>query len=192
MDSFKKLLLKYKTTPNDIATFCIKNSTFCKQHKNLLCKSVLKSAGYKVSKMFDGHYCQIYKELANILGHKYGNKYLKIDDEIDCSYKKCSDILIDFFKFNNIKIITNTSNLLLQLPQRNRANSRSTVKIIRNFINKIKRKSKERPSIIQSIQSKERPSIIKQKSPSTERPSIQSKRQSMLKKPSLLKIIEEN
>lgn len=125
MNSFKKLLLKYKTTPDDIANFCINNSKFCKEHKDLLCQSILKSAGYKVSKEYDGYYCKIYKELVDILGHEYGNKYLQIENAINCN-RKCSDILIKFLNFNKIKIVK--TNTILQLQN----NSRATVKIIKN------------------------------------------------------------
>lgn len=143
MNSFKKLLLKYKTTPEDIANFCINNSTFCKEHKDLLCQSILTSVGYKVSKEYDGYYCKIYKELVDILGHEYGNKYLQIENAINCN-RKCSDILIKFLNFNKIKIIK--TNTVLQLQN----NSRATVKIIKNNLSiptMLKRESRVKPRL---------------------------------------------
>lgn len=120
-------MLKTKININQIAEFCINHPILCKRNKELVCKKTLQAAGYKTSKKFDNYYCNIYKELRDLVGHKSGKDYLKIDEtEIYCHM--CSVIFIDFLKYNNIKI----KEILINVNVNRGRHSRTTVKMTRN------------------------------------------------------------
>jgi hypothetical protein len=121
----------FKSSPKQIAEFCINHPLLCKSNKELVCKKTLQAAGYKTSKKFDTHYCSIYKELLNLVGHKSGNDYLKINEtEVYCNM--CSHTFINFLKDNNIKVNKNTFDLFSGNLRSNKSrgiHSKSTVKM---------------------------------------------------------------
>lgn len=133
MDNFKKLLVKYKTSPSEVGKFCLKNKAFCKEHKNFICKSILKTAGYKIDdEKFSNAYCTIFKELSDILETKlsHGDEYMRIRQNInEYTYKfnKSSKMLQDFLIFNNIPIKPLTNHMKF----RSSVSSKATEKMSR-------------------------------------------------------------
>jgi len=59
-----KLMLNGVDKTNDIYDFCLNNPKICAKNKNLVCKKILISSGYK--KFLNKNYCLIFKELLNI------------------------------------------------------------------------------------------------------------------------------
>jgi hypothetical protein len=59
-----KLMLNNVNKTNDIYDFCLNNPKICAKNKNLVCKKILISSGYK--KFLNKNYCLIFKELLNI------------------------------------------------------------------------------------------------------------------------------
>lgn len=112
-------------TPNKIAEFCINHPMLCKKNKELVCKQTLLASGYKTQKKYDGHYCSIYKQIISIVGHKPTHNYLKFDDNvIFCNPKICTDMFMDFLKYNNFVVINNLKSTPIV-----KGNSKTTVKM---------------------------------------------------------------
>lgn len=109
----EKLLAKLKS-PIEIYAFCKKNPKFFIQNRNLVCKNILRTSGYKVPTKYDKVYCIIFKELSNLVNSIEGkNKITKIEHELYLYFDKnlynkckeiCSDLLIAFLAFNGINI----------------------------------------------------------------------------------------
>lgn len=101
-------------TPIAIHKFCIENTKFCIKNKDLVCKNILRVAGYKVPKKYDNQYCIIFKELSKLVGSvETKNKITKIEHELYLYFDKklydvckeiCSDLLLEFLNFNGIII----------------------------------------------------------------------------------------
>lgn len=104
-------------TPEQIQEFCMKNSVYCRENRNFICKTILKSSGYKTPSKYNNVYCTIYKELSILVKHiKTKNKISKIENELYLYFDikvynkcklSCSVLLIDFLKDNGININKN-------------------------------------------------------------------------------------
>ena len=94
--------------------FCMKNSMYCRENRNLICKYILKSSNYKTPSKYNNVYCIIYKELTILVTDLVTkNKISKIENELYLHFdvkvynkckSSCSLLLIEFLKYNGINI----------------------------------------------------------------------------------------
>jgi len=125
-------------TPEEIQNFCIKNSKYCRENRNLICKSILKASNYKTPSKYNNVYCIIYKELTILVKDLVTkNKISKIENELYLHFdvkvynkckSSCSLLLIEFLKYNGINIhktkeLESTTSLIIKRNQ-----SLSTIK----------------------------------------------------------------
>lgn len=110
----KLQLLLNVLTPEQIQNFCMKNSVYCRENRNFICKRILKSSGYKTPSKYNKFYCIIYKELTLLVKDlETKNKISKIENELYLHFdvkvynkckSSCSLLLIEFLKHNGINI----------------------------------------------------------------------------------------
>jgi hypothetical protein len=101
--------LRKKKNLQEIEDFCLDKGVFCREHREYVCKSILKLSGYNTTGDFN--YCKLYGEMMEIRKKIPTNKnkshpdYLKANKLfLEQIVYDASDSLRDFFIFNGYDI----------------------------------------------------------------------------------------